>query len=742
MKKWLLSIIGIIFILSGVASAGGPSIGGGGGGVTVAADCNVEAYQIIGRMCQDSSTKKVYIGTGAAVSELAAGASGDVTAATTSQTWGDGTGPVVWTYSVTGTDPTITATASKIAIAGTLDLGANNITTTGSLGATGAGKLTKGWFADLEITSYPTVNGATVFNQAVTSSSNPSFSTLNLVGANSLALGTGSANAGSAAFKNATNNNAFTITSGVSGAAIGWTLPTAAPGGANYLLNVDADGTMGYTDPAGFQTADADLTALAGLTSAANAIPYFTGSGTAGVISSNAGVVTFLGTALGAADSLVGVNSAGTALEYKTSLSISSLNLSSATSSIPWVVGTASAPTTEGQAYWNSSTDTLTVGNGSTATVIGAGSGDVTDVGNCSGGNCLDGTSDGGTQILLYDAQGATTLAVGNNSGAVTITLPITTGTLALLGANTFTASQTITGDVLPEAANTRAVGGTSAEYNKLYLGDGAIIYGQNDQSNTITSSATGWSFAKPITIADVSNDNYIKITNNTSRAATASVNELYPEANIWKVNQNGTESSLAISPTGGQVSFAGPTQARTVTLPDAAVTIPANPIGGTLGATTNVIPKASGTGTATLAASGISEDGTVVQLTALNLATTGTISGGTLAPVIGDADDFDNNFTTVNMYGGTYIVNAAGTAVLPAVAAGMNFTLVLEGANATIIDPDGSGTADTIYMNGLAAASDENITSSTSGAMCVFQYRAANTWMATCNGFAEASPP
>ena len=194
--------------------------------------------------------------------------------------------------------------------------------------------------------------------------------------------------------------------------------------------------------------------------------------------------------------------------------------------------------------------------------------------------------------------------------------------------------------------------------------------------------------------------------------------------------------------PTAGQVTFSGPTQARTVTLPDAAVTIPANPIGGTLGATTNVIPKASGTGTATLAASGISEDGTVVQLTALNLATTGTISGGTLAPVIGDADDFDNNFTTVNMYGGTYIVNAAGTVVLPAVAAGMNFTIVLEGANATIIDPDGTGTADTIYMNGLAAASDENITSSTSGAMCVFQYRAANTWMATCNGFVEASAP
>jgi hypothetical protein len=110
--------------------------------------------------------------------------------------------------------------------------------------------------------------------------------------------------------------------------------------------------------------------------------------------------------------------------------------------------------------------------------------------------------------------------------------------------------------------------------------------------------------------------------------------------------------------------------------------------------------------------------------------------------PVIDDADNFDDNCTGQCLRGGTFIVNAAGTIVLPEATSGMNFTVILEGANATIIDPLGTGTADAIHMNGLAAADDENITSSTRGAMCVFQYRSANHWTATCNGFAEATPP
>ena len=62
--------------------------------------------------------------------------------------------------------------------------------------------------------------------------------------------------------------------------------------------------------------------------------------------------------------------------------------------------------------------------------------------------------------------------------------------------------------------------------------------------------------------------------TNNTTRTPTAATDENYFEGNIFKVNQNGTESTVAIGPLAGQVSFTGPTVARAYALPDAAATI------------------------------------------------------------------------------------------------------------------------------------------------------------------------
>ncbi len=94
-------------------------------------------------------------------------------------------------------------------------------------------------------------------NQNLLNTADPAFSTLNLTGAG-LTVGTGSTTDGKLQIKNATNNNnVFTVQPGATGAALSWTLPIAAPGGTNYLLNADADGTMGYTDPASLGGHDA-----------------------------------------------------------------------------------------------------------------------------------------------------------------------------------------------------------------------------------------------------------------------------------------------------------------------------------------------------------------------------------------------------------------------------------------------------------------------------------------------------
>lgn len=136
----------------------------------------------------------------------------------------------------------------------------------------------------------PGAAGAALYSDGTnwTRSTAPSLLALTLYGQSAgggaqLSLGSSSGstdpNNGKMNFRNSTNGYMFSVTSGVTGADIGWTLPTAAPGGANYLLNVDADGTMGYTDPATFST-------LAGTNA-------FTGSNTFSNGSTSAGSIYF-----------------------------------------------------------------------------------------------------------------------------------------------------------------------------------------------------------------------------------------------------------------------------------------------------------------------------------------------------------------------------------------------------------------------------------------------------------------
>jgi hypothetical protein len=70
----------------------------------------------------------------------------------------NGTGATINWYN---SDITLTQSSNTLTLAGgDFALGSNNITMTGSLGATG-GRLLKGWMTNLEITNLPTINGGT-----------------------------------------------------------------------------------------------------------------------------------------------------------------------------------------------------------------------------------------------------------------------------------------------------------------------------------------------------------------------------------------------------------------------------------------------------------------------------------------------------------------------------------------------------------------------------------------------------
>jgi len=128
-----------------------------------------------------------------------------------------------------------------------------------------------------------------------------------------------------------------------------------------------------------------------------------------------------------------------------------------------------------------------------------------------------------------------------------------------------------------------------------------------------------------------------------------------------------------------------------------------------------------------------IDDDGTFTSLTGAWW-TTGTTSGGSLTPVIDDADDFAAEFTGANLYGGTFVADGTGTCALPSVGAGMNFTIITFGDIAVVIDPDG---ADLMYADGAGGADGEHLTNlSTAGDIAVVQYYSAVGWLVTTNGW------
>ena len=138
----------------------------------------------------------------------------------------------------------------------------------------------------------------------------------------------------------------------------------------------------------------------------------------------------------------------------------------------------------------------------------------------------------------------------------------------------------------------------------------------------------------------------------------------------------------------------------------------------------------AAGTETYLLVAAGAA-DPVWTAPTALTsaVATTGLLSGGVVTNSKSGAYTIGTD-NAAEAYGGVLYATGAMEFTMPAVAAGMSFTVIDYGGAAIVLDPDASGTEDYIILDGTLLAQGANVTStSTTGDMIVCTYNAADIW-------------
>ncbi len=149
-----------------------------------------------------------------------------------------------------------------------------------------------------------------------------------------------------------------------------------------------------------------------------------------------------------------------------------------------------------------------------------------------------------------------------------------------------------------------------------------------------------------------------------------------------------------------------------------------AGKIGGTLGATTNVIPKSSGTGAVTLQASGITEDGTNVDLGALNLLTTGAIWGGLKGYLLAA----DSTIATTQAFGSMLYLATSSVVALPTGKPGMTIAVRTTTATNPVLKPAATGVISNAATNYTAGSGIKN-TSATIGNYVTLHNLEGTTW-------------
>jgi hypothetical protein len=292
----------------------------------------------------------------------------------------------------------------------------------------------------------------------------------------------------------------------------------------------------------------------------------------------------------------------------------------------------------------------------------------------------------------------------------------------------TYTAS----GSVI--ACNTDAAGGGNVS-NSGTPTAGQIATWVN--ATTITGTAAPTGLTSVSFGADPADSGAVRLSNNTAVAWEQSspgtdIFVALDDSNIFHVGQNAATISIGTSGTG-----------NTTVVGD--LTITGNDI--IVGSATNGARITGGNGLITFKGEGdgTDEDLTInlnssnvatvssstgvtdISLSALNLATTGSIAGG--IPITSDNNGMSSaEMTSAGMYGRMYLATGAGTWALPGAATGMNFCIYSTTAAAIVINPDNG---DTITLNGTALSAGDSITSA-SGAgdfICLLAV-SADSWI------------
>ena len=306
---------------------------------------------------------------------------------------------------------------------------------------------------------------------------------------------------------------------------------------------------------------------------------------------------------------------------------------------------------------------------------------------------------------------------------------------IRLNSASTFTTS------IAPSSADGGTVGTSDLEVSDIYLAASGVIYGENDQSNTLTSSATGWTANLLFTASGgVTLATTTHLTVGTNQWDDGSDNidpdainaTTFSEYNISDTlaNLNTALGGAGVVDKGDDNTFTGIQEFPLLRGTEATGAISGiathdefwtdgtyNPAGG-VAATVKKVLKTS-TGYADM----YSEDG-VMYLGSIHLAD----------PVIGDPDAWSP--ATSDYYDGRFIANANGTSfALPALASGMGFSLSVDDSVSVTVDRNGSDTMTMTYLVDGTMTQTASITSIdiTGPELCTFAYRSSGVWEVQC---------